>query len=216
VAVVSPCLSVDAIGIAALTYQAHAIAGVRGTEISVAIVGRAGDDNDARAGIPTAAADLEIGAATAINPYSAAAISPGRTVNAGRIAALSNEGDAAARIGGAMLATAVVGRAVEGIGAAAGIVTGPTGSKISCEKIGAAAAVNPNVAAIITPCGAEDAGSIAALIDELNSAARIGSAEDALAAIGVARNCSGLRRSSHNAARGGENEQGENDDGECQ
>src|SRR5262249_19147616 len=112
--VVGPIASVLTGGIAALADQLHAAAGVDGADVAPAIVGRAIDvvavvpAVEARA---AAAGDLKVGTATAIHPDAAADDEAPRAVeDAGSIRALADQLNAAAYIGGAEVATHVVGR----------------------------------------------------------------------------------------------------------
>src|SRR5262249_27976414 len=113
--IVAPRVVVDAIGIATLAHEPHTAVGVDGARVAAHVVRRAVDKaQPAASRLPAAAtaADLEVGAAAAIDPDAAAIVAPGAAVVARRAAALSHELHAAARIGRAADAAAVVGRAI--------------------------------------------------------------------------------------------------------
>lgn len=63
--------------------------------------------------IPVAITDFEIGAAASIHPDSAAVKIPGPAFDAGRAAALADQANAAARVGRAEIATAIIRCAIE-------------------------------------------------------------------------------------------------------
>jgi hypothetical protein len=109
-----------------------------------------------------AAADGEVGAASAIDPEAAAVDTPGLTLNAGRAADLADELCVASAADVAPVSAAIVGGAVDGL------LGRPAAT--ANDELGAAATVDPEAAAVDTPGLALNAGGAADLADELSVA----------------------------------------------
>ena len=126
VVIESPCLILDAGGAADLTGEADTATSVGVAEVAIIVVRGAGDGLAALISSPVAAAATaynEFGSAAAIDPYAGVVESPSLVLDAGGAADLAGEADAAARVGVAEVASAIVGGAGDGLGVALAIET---------------------------------------------------------------------------------------------
>src|SRR5579863_516452 len=194
-AVVAPRCIEHAIRVAALAHQANATVRIDRAGVAAHIVGRARDDLRAGAGSGSPAAttatsaDLKVSAATAIDPDAAAIIAPRATEIAWRTAALANQLHAAAGVGRADIAPAVVGSAINVV---AVVPAAPIRARDG--EVSAAAAINPDAASVDeAPRVIEDAGRVATLLHELHATADVGSTIVAPHVVGRARDDLALR-----------------------
>ena len=126
VVIESPCLVLDAGGAADLTGETDTATGVGVAEVAIIVVRGAGDGLAALISSPVAAAATaynEFGSAAAIDPNAVVVESPSLVLDAGGAAELAGEADAAARVGVAEVASAIVGGAGDGLGVALAIET---------------------------------------------------------------------------------------------
>jgi hypothetical protein len=174
VPVVTPGAAENAVGVAALADQAYAAAGIDRARAAPHVVRRAIDDlNSGSAWLPTAAAsNLEVCAAAAIDPDAAMIVAPCAAEIARRAANLADDPHAATRVGGADVASTIIGGAVNVV---ALVPAAPAGA--ANLEITSAPAVHPNASTVgIAPCLIEDTRSVAALLHELHATPDIGGA----------------------------------------
>jgi hypothetical protein len=214
VPVVTPSSAVDAVGVTALADESYPAIGIDRAHAASHILGRAIDDLDAgstrlpAATAATTSANLEICAASPIDPDAAGIVSPRTAEVARRAADLPNDAHAAARVGGAHIASTVVGRAINVV-----TIVPPAPARAASLEIGLAAAVHPDPTAVhIAPRLVEDARSVTALLDELHATPDIGGAVISPHIVGGAGDelplgrtkagCRGLRRVSQRDRNG--------------
>ena len=141
--------------------------------------------------------EFKIRAATAIHPNAFIVIAPRAVLRARAATALLDETNAPARFCGAIVAPAVVGRAVKRsdgagipIGAAVRAVTAAISSVAMAAayyfEIGAATAIHPDAATLLSPCPAFDALRFAVPLNQANCAVRTGVAGVTVHVVGIA------------------------------
>jgi hypothetical protein len=125
--------------------------------------------------------------AAAIYPDATAIVSPSRALGASRIAALPHQPDTTARVHCTVVPSAVFRRAGNGLAWAAGTRTDTWTRAISIittdGEVCAAAVIDPDTTAIVSPAIALGASRIAALPDQPDAATRVDRAEIASAII---------------------------------
>ena len=180
-AVVVPGLPLDASRAADLARQADVTSTVCVAEVSLAVVGGAGDDQRLTARrAASAAACNELGTAATVDPDGTVVIAPGLSLDTGRAADLAGQADAAAGVGVAEVSLAIVGRASEILRTAS---ASPVAT-VACNELGATAAVDPDGAVVIAPGLSLDTGRAADLAGQADAATGVGVAEVSFAVVG--------------------------------
>jgi len=181
-AIIAPAAALAAGRFAALFEQLHSASRVSRAVVPVIVIRRAGHHLALPSGVwssgvriappgenliglffhaAAAAFDCEVGPATVVHPDHLTVRAPAVSFPAGRVATLLLQPYAPARIDGAVVPPAVVGRTRDGADAArsrASILVGING------KVGAAAAVHPDASAVKTPAIALVANRVAAFL----------------------------------------------------
>jgi hypothetical protein len=172
--IISPSATINTISIAALTDNARATLSVDGARFAAHIVGSA-IDGLLRRWLPARLTDLEIGAATAIDPNAMPIPAPCRTIGARGAAALANKANASASIDWATVAVAIIGSTIDIIVLSPAWPTRSAWTAgVADREIGAATAINPNATLIPSPSLTKGTGRATALLDELDATAGVG------------------------------------------
>jgi len=209
--VVTPSASVNTVGVTALADESHPAVGIDRARPASHIVGRAINDlyaGSARLPAAASSANLEIGATAAVDPDTPTFVSPRTAEVARRAADLANDAHPAACVGGAHVASAIVGGAVNVV-----TLVPPAPAGAANLKIAAATAIHPDTAAVhIAPRLIEDASSVTALLDQLHATPDIGGAVISPHVVGGTGNdlalgrakagCGGLRHARHRDRNG--------------
>jgi hypothetical protein len=132
-------------------------------------------------------ADLEVGAAAAVNPEAATVDAPGAALNAGGAAYLSGEADVTVGTDIAPVSVAVIGGAGDDARGSSSSVLWRGRTSGGDDKLSAASTVDPESAAVGAPGAALDASRTADLAHEADVAAGADVAPVSVAVIGGAR-----------------------------